>query len=121
MQQGAGSLNIRRLLFIKEARYLKELHAFLCKGRCKCLGSLQSFLSHASQRCGVSIRPLDTDILSSLLTAHQTDGVVDGWQVAQHCSSRAQKFTFGGQVSRMAVTYLFIEMAGDTPFRTEHL
>ena len=46
LQQRAGSLNVKRLLQIKENQMsqAQELCAFLCIGRCKSLGSLKSFL-----------------------------------------------------------------------------
>ena len=52
----ASSLNIKRLLFIKENQIsqVKEFSAFLCMGRCKSLGSLISFLLYESQLSWVS-------------------------------------------------------------------
>ena len=46
LQPRAGSLNIKRLLLIKDNQIclVKEFGAFLCVGRCKSLGSLKSFL-----------------------------------------------------------------------------
>ena len=46
LQQRAGSLNIKRLLLIKENQIspVKELSAFLCMGRCRSLDSLKTFL-----------------------------------------------------------------------------
>ena len=58
-------------------------------GRCKHLGSLNSFLSYASQLSGGIVLPVR--VL---------------W---------AQKWTFGGPESQLAVTS-FLDMAGDTPF-----
>ena len=51
LQQWTGSLNIKRLLLLKESQIsqVKKFSAFLCMGRCKSLGCLQSFLSYASQ------------------------------------------------------------------------
>ena len=48
---------MKRLLLIKENQILqvKEFSAFLCMRRCKSLGSLKSFLWHASQPSGASI------------------------------------------------------------------
>ena len=45
-QQKADSLNIKRLLLIKENQtsQIKEFSSFLSMGRCKHLGSLKSFL-----------------------------------------------------------------------------
>ena len=46
LQQRTGSLNIKRLLLIKENQtsQVKEFSAFLYMGRCKSLGSLKLFL-----------------------------------------------------------------------------
>ena len=46
LQQRAGSLNIKRLLLIKENQIspVKELSAFLCMGRSKNLGLFKTFL-----------------------------------------------------------------------------
>ena len=46
LQQWAGSLNIKRLLLIKENQLsqVKEFSTFLCVGRCKSLGLLKSCL-----------------------------------------------------------------------------
>ena len=46
LEQGAGGLNIKRLLLIKENQISqgKEFSTFLCGGRCESLGSLNSFL-----------------------------------------------------------------------------
>ena len=57
LQQGAGSLNIKRLLLAKENQIsqIKELSAFLFMGRYESLGSLKSFLACASQLSGASI------------------------------------------------------------------
>ena len=57
LQQRAGSLNVKELLWIKETKIsqVKELSAFLCMGRCKSLGSLKSFLWCAPLLSGASI------------------------------------------------------------------
>ena len=57
LQQRAGSLNIKRLLLIKENQrfQIKELTVSLCLGRCKSLASLKSFFSYVSQLSGASI------------------------------------------------------------------
>ena len=57
LQQRTGSLNIKRLLLIKENQtsQVKEFSAFLYMGRCKSLGSLKLFLWYASQLSGASI------------------------------------------------------------------
>ena len=49
LQQKAGSLNIKRLLLIKENQVsqIKEFGALLCMGKCKHLGLLKSFLLYA--------------------------------------------------------------------------
>ena len=45
-QQRAGSLNIKRLSYMKDNQItqVKDFSAFPCMGRCKNLGSLKSFL-----------------------------------------------------------------------------
>ena len=65
MQQTAGSLNIKTLLFTKENQISqgKDLSAFLYIGRWKSLGSLKSFLWCVSQLSGAQI--LYFHILSS--------------------------------------------------------
>ena len=57
LQQGAGSLNIKRLLLNKEKQVsqIKKFSTFLCMERCKSLDSMKSFLSHASQLSAASI------------------------------------------------------------------
>ena len=66
LQQRADSWNIKKLLLIKENQtsQAKEFSAFLCMGRCKSLGSLQSFLRCAPQLPGA--RSLFFPILSPL-------------------------------------------------------
>ena len=46
LQQRTGSLKVKRLLLMKENQIsqVKEFSAILCMGRCKSLGSLNSFL-----------------------------------------------------------------------------
>ena len=58
VQQRASSLNIKRILWIKENQtpQVKEFSAFLCMGRCQSLGSLKSLLSYASQLSGANIQ-----------------------------------------------------------------
>ena len=53
--RGAGSLNIKRLLLIKENQISQEFITFLCMDKLKSLGLLKSFLSYASQLCGIRI------------------------------------------------------------------
>ena len=54
LQQRAGSLNIKRLLIIKENQIFqaKEFRTFVCMGRCKSLDSLRSFLWYAPRLLG---------------------------------------------------------------------
>ena len=65
-QQKTGSRSIKGSLLIKENQMfqMKEFSAFLCIGRCKSLGSLNSFLWYAPQLSGARI--LCFLILSSL-------------------------------------------------------
>ena len=55
--KGQGSQTSKLFLWIKENQIsqLKDCSALLCMGRCKSLGSLESFLSYASQLSGASI------------------------------------------------------------------
>ena len=87
------SMNLKRLLLIKENKIsqIKKFRAFLCMGRCKNLGALKPFLSYTSQLCGAGIMHFFT--LSSP-PSHPP------WHT--HIWS--------------AVTSLFIDMAGNTPF-----
>ena len=82
LRQRADSLNIKRLLIMKENQIsqVKEFDAFLCMGRCKSLGSLKSFLSCASQLPGASVLCLlDPEFLS----AHQREWLQpEGCQIA---------------------------------------
>ena len=57
LQQKAESLNIKRLLLIKEDQICqaKKFSTFLYMGRCRSLGSLKSFLWYAPQLSEVSI------------------------------------------------------------------
>ena len=59
LQQGEGSLNIKRLLLIMENQIsqVKEFSALLCMGRLKSLGLLKLFLSYASQLSGTRCSP----------------------------------------------------------------
>jgi len=56
LQQKPGSQNIKRLLLIKENQTspIKEFSTFLCRGRCKSLGSLKSSLGYAPQAYAAS-------------------------------------------------------------------
>ena len=60
LQPRAGSLNIKRLLLMKENQiaWVKEFSAFPSVGRCESLGSLKSLLSCACQLPGASVPPL---------------------------------------------------------------
>lgn len=85
-------------------------------GRCKSLGPLKSFLSHASQLSGVSSLRFH---MLSFLSAHRREvGATSRLPYCRHCSSQVpsefQKFAFGGLELLMAVTALFTDMAGNT-------
>ena len=73
-QQSAGSLNIKRLLLIKENQIsqVKGFSAFLCMGRCKSLGSLKSFSepSRAPQLSGAYVLcfPLGSPAMVAAIT-----------------------------------------------------
>lgn len=59
LSQGVGSLENQRLLLVKENQISQKFSTLLCTGSCKCLGSVKSFLSHASQLSGTSTLLLD--------------------------------------------------------------
>ena len=69
-----------------KTRYLKEFSIFLHMGRCKSLGPLKSFLSHASQLSGVSILCFFTCWVSSVLTIGS--GATSRLPYCKHCSSQ---------------------------------
>ena len=80
LQQRASSLNIKRLLLIKENQIsqVKKFSAFLCMGRCKSLGSWKSFLWYAPQLYGANILSF-----SSWVSSRYTAGVgYSGWGLA---------------------------------------
>ena len=60
LQEGAGRQDIKRLLLFKKNQIsqVEEFSGFLCMRRCKRLGSLKLFLSHASQLSGASQHPV---------------------------------------------------------------
>ena len=65
----AGSLNIKDYCEVRKLRYwVKEFAIPLCKGKCKLLGSLNSFLSYASQLSGAKSSFLIAYILNALFT-----------------------------------------------------
>ena len=84
-------------------------------GRCRSLGSLKSFVLYGSQLSGLAFH-----IFSSLLTARCRVFRMAVWypELFFLGALRAQKFTFGGPESRMAMTSLFIGVAGNNPFHT---
>ena len=63
LQQRAGRLNIKRLLFIKgnKISQVKECSTFLCIGSCTSLGSPKSFLSYYL----TNLRPVHPEFLSA--------------------------------------------------------
>ena len=100
LQQRAGSLNIKRLLLLKENQIsqVKEFSAFLCMGKCKSLGSVKSFLWYVPQLSGASF--LRFHILSFLRVHHGEWLQPDGCQMADILSIlsslRAQQLTIHG-------------------------
>ena len=74
----------QRLLWIKEKQVsqIKEYSTHLCMGRCKCLGTLRSFLSYASQLSEASILLLVFHILSSSFTIHCRVSTVNSCWIA---------------------------------------
>ena len=141
MQQGAGNLNIKRLLLIKETQVpcIKGFRAFLCMGRYKHPGLLKLFFICIASILG-QILPLDCSC-PSFLGHHEGCWM---WQVAAsntflhsphpHSYSSvltreavgscqvagiafwAQKFTFERLKLLMAVTSLFTNMERNTSF-----
>ena len=101
----------------------KEFSILLCLGRCKPLGSLNSFLSYAPQLSGakscfvlslISHTCSTTPPHPQLFGSHRRGG---GMLDLRHCApSPKPLFTFGSLKSLMAVTSLFIDMAGAIPF-----
>ena len=87
-------------------------------GRFKSLGSLKSFLSYASQLSGVSILHFYILKSSGLTVESGCRQMAAGSQVLFSflVVLRAQKFTFGGPKSLMAVISLCIDMIVNTPF-----
>ena len=80
----AGSLNIKRLLLIKENQLsqVKQFSAFLCMGRCKNLGSLKSLLSYTSQLPYSAQYLVFFHILSFLGSHHRQQLQSDGCLIA---------------------------------------
>ena len=89
--------------------------------RCKPLGSLICSLSYASQLPGTNVLFLGLfNFLTSLPTVGSGRWLPDNW----HCSSfsealGAQKFTFGGPRSLIAMTSLCTDMAESAPFHRD--
>ena len=77
LQQGAGSLNIKRFLLIKENQIsqVKEFSPFLCMGICKSLGLLKAFLSYAAQLSGGSILQFDLIRFDFHILSSSIDGL----------------------------------------------
>jgi hypothetical protein len=95
LQQRAGSLNIKKLLGVKENQIsqAKRFSTFLCMGRSMSLPQLKSFLCYAPQRSGASIL--------SFFRAHcpewlQCDGCYTAGIPSFLSSLRAQQLTIGG-------------------------
>ena len=86
--------------WISKIGYQIKEFGILCMGRCKPLGSLSSFLSNAPPLSGATPVPSFTLLpaFPQLLSSHPW-----GWQ---HLHFRELSFTFGGQKSLMAVTFL---------------
>ena len=78
--------------------------------RWKSLDSLKSLLSYASPLSGPSILSPPAFSIGSGYSLTAAGCGSPSW---------AQKFTFGGLESLMAVTSLSIDMAGNTPFLSE--
>ena len=110
----------QRLLLSKETQIAsKEFRVLLCMGRCKPLGSLNSFLSCAPQLSGakslfwISCIPLLPPALQQSLWR-----LAICWITGIVSPFGEPSFTFGGLKSLMAVISLFVDMARDTSFHT---
>ena len=96
-------------LWIKENQIsqLKDCSALLCMGRCKSLGSLESFLSYASQLSGASILCVSHP---DFLWAHRREWLylmaARSQVLVFLCTIRAQEFTRGRPELLMTVTSL---------------
>ena len=124
--KGAGSLNVKDYCEVRKIRYqVKEFCILLCMGRCKPLGSLNSFLSYAPQLSGAKPGFLIVSILLSLFTLwggrwlllhsppppapQQSPWGAGWWHLLDHVCCVPfwePSFTFGGLKSLMAVTFL---------------
>ena len=117
LKQRAGSLNMKRLLLIKESQItqVKEFRAFLYMGRCKILGSMKWFLWYVPQLSGASfmgfhiLRFLSSGVLGG--SGYSLDGRYSPFWLPS--GFRAY---IGGLQSRMTVTSLFTDTAGNSPF-----
>ena len=124
LQKRAGTLNIRRLALIKknQVSQVEEFSTFLCMGRCRSLGSLNSLLSCSSQLPGAGILRFEFHILCH--RSHTCGGGLPmaRWEALSFLGTlQAQKFTFEGPEPLMAVTPLFTGTAGDAPFLSPFL
>ena len=124
LQQWAGSLNIKRLLLIKENQIsqVKEISIFLCMGRRKSLCPLKLLLSYAHHLSGASILFSYPEL--PFLRVHPRSGCN---LMSIKCLSNG-RFSFlpesiqglpahiGGLKSLTIVTSLFTDMAGIISF-----
>ena len=122
LQEGACSSNIKRLLLIKEVQIsqIKELSDFICMGRCKIswLTEIIPFVCILAiwGQCPASFH---ISLSSSVLARSASNSMAIGQQALFFLGVLwAQKFIFGRLEQLMAVTSLFIDMAGNTPFCT---
>ena len=117
LQQGASSLNIKRLLLImkNQISQVKEFSTFLCTKRCKSLGSQKSWLSYASQ-----LAEPESCVFPHARARPPIPSAPQSWSTEASSfflgALRAQIFTFGGPESLLAVTSLCVDTAGNTPF-----
>ena len=119
LKQRAGSLNVKRLLLIKENQIsqVKEFSVFLCMGRCKSLGSYQIADMHLSYLGPVSC--VFTSWLSSGLTigsgcslmAAKMAGILFPPECPQGSQAHVE-----GLPSLMTVMSLFTDVTGNIPF-----
>ena len=100
--KGADNLN-------NNVRCQVKQFSILCLGRCKPLGSRNSFLSYVPQLSGANLFPSSPCFLHSV--APQELLWVEGGVASTGSQFRERSFSFGGQ--KLIMGFLFIDMARD--------
>ena len=120
LQQGEGSLNIKRLLIKKkQISEVKEFSDFLCMARCKSLGLLKPFLSYAAHLSRASLLFSHPEL--PFLGPHHREWL-QFWLLDSRYSP-SSRIPLGlnsshllGLQSLLTVPSLFTDMAGNTLF-----